>query len=81
MIDQVHSDSTSTGKQADQQPEEALQETPAQGKDTSKAQRKPRVRAASSVKRERKPGAKKGAARTRPTVLKPSQRGFKWPTS
>lgn len=81
LIDQVHSDSTSTGKQADQQPEEALQETPAQGKDTPMAQRKPRVRAASAVKRERKPGAKKGEARTRPTVLKPSQRGFKWPTS
>src|SRR5437588_11193873 len=81
LIDQVHSDSTSTGKQADQQPEEALQETPEQGKDPSMAQRKPRVRAASAVKRERKPGAKKGEARTRPTVLKPSQRGFKWPTS
>jgi hypothetical protein len=80
LIDQVQSDSTSTGKQADQQPEEALQETPAQGKGTPKAQRKPRVRAASAVKRERKPDAKKGAARTRPTVLKPSQRGFKWPT-
>jgi len=80
LIDQVQSDSTSTGKQADQQPEEALQETPEQGKGTPKAQRKPRVRTASAVKRERKPDAKKGAARTRPTVLKPSQRGFKWPT-
>ena len=72
LIDQVHPGSTSTKMQADQQPEEALQETP-------KAQRKPRARAASAVKREKKPGARKGAARTRPTVLKPSQRGFKWP--
>ena len=80
LIDQVHPGPTPTKKQAGQRPKEALQETPVQEKGTPKAQRKPRARAASAVKREKKPGARKGASRTRPTVLKPSQRGFKWPS-
>ena len=81
LIDQVHPDSTSTEKQADQRPAEAPREPSAREKATPKSQHKPRVRAASAVKRERKPGAKKGAARGSSTSPKPSQRGFKWPTS
>lgn len=100
LIDQVHSDSPSTGKQVDQRSEEALSGTPAQGKGKQKAQRapraqrvqkgqraqgaqgaksKPRARASSAVKRERKSGAKK-AVGTSSTVPRPSQRGFQWPS-
>ena len=78
LVEQVNPPPTPAGEQAI----ETLEDAEPQKKGRTKARSKPRTRTASAVARGRKSGGKREVdKKPRSAGPKPSQRGFKWPTS
>jgi hypothetical protein len=74
----VVSETSTTSPEEKATREDAVQSSPAQGKEKPKALRKPRSHAASAIASNKK--EKKKAAKPRSTGPKPSQHGYKWPS-